>query len=99
MTQIIKASLIGIVVLSLNTACARKASEYSGLISAYKKELCDSRKNHVRSGITHEKRRHKIAELQEKIDDAMRFLKQEEKEKLQEQIAQVLLEVQSGKCQ
>lgn len=83
-------------ICALLVSCSRKAQDYSSLISDYKKVLCSTMSS---TGDTPKER------MQEKLDsikneclEALKHLKQEEKEKFNQMISKVELEVAEGNC-
>ena len=86
--------LLGILLLS----CSRKASDYSYLISSYKKIHCSTLSSSKTTLAERKKGLEKMGRLQNEFKQALKFLKQEEKEKLNDMMSKTITDIQQGKC-
>lgn len=86
---------LGILLLS----CSRKASDYSYLISSYKKIHCSTLSSSKTTLVERKKGLEKLGRLQNEIKQALKFLKQEEKEKLNDMMSRTITDIQQGKCE
>lgn len=98
MFQYFKAGTYLFISVALLTGCSKKASDYSHLVSSYKKIHCTTLSSTRASIIERKRGIQKIAKLQNEFKEALKFLKQEEKEKLNELMTTAILDVQQGKC-
>lgn len=85
---------LGILLLS----CSRKASDYSYLISSYKKIHCSTLSSSKTTLAERKKGLEKMGRLQNEFKQALKFLKQEEKEKLKNMMSKTIMDIQQGKC-
>ena len=86
--------LLGILLLS----CSRKANDYSYLISSYKKIHCSTLSSSKTTLAERKKGLEKMGRLQNEFKQALKFLKEEEKEKLNDMMSQTIRDIQQGKC-
>ena len=85
---------LGILLMS----CSRKASDYSYLISSYKKIHCSTLSSSKTTLAERKKGLEKMGRLQNEFKQALKFLKEEEKEKLNDMMSQTIRDIQQGKC-
>jgi hypothetical protein len=79
-------------------SCSRKANDYSQLVSSYKNVFCSTMSSTKSTPKDRIKEIKNLKAIKLEFREAMRYLKQEEKEKLNQMIAQVELEFAEGKC-
>jgi hypothetical protein len=85
---------LGILILS----CSRKANDYSYLVSSYKKIHCTTMNSPKITLVERQKGIEKISRLKNEFNQALKFLKQEEKEKLNDMMSKAISDIQRGKC-
>ncbi|MFM1947749.1 MAG: hypothetical protein RL207_2032 [Bacteroidota bacterium] len=98
MFQYFKAGTYLFISVTLLTGCSKKASDYSHLVSSYKNVHCTTLSSTRASIIERKRGIQKIAKLQNEFKEALKFLKQEEKEKLNDLMTTAILDIQKGKC-
>lgn len=79
-------------------SCSKKADDYSSLVSSYKNVFCSTMSSTKSTPEEREDAIKKLKAFKLEFREAMRYLKQEEKEKLNQMITQAELEVAEGKC-
>jgi hypothetical protein len=82
----------------LTNSCSRKASDYSTLISTYKSIMCSAMNSTKLSKEEREKGLEKLASIKNDCRNALKFLKQEEKEKFHQMISDAEREVAQSNC-
>jgi len=82
----------------LTTSCSRKASDYSTLVSTYKSIMCSAMNSTKLTKEEREKGIEKLASIKNDCRSALKFLKQEEKEKFNQMISEAEREVAKGNC-
>ena len=86
------------ITIALLTGCSKKASDYNHLVTSYKKVHCTTLSS-TKTSINERKRGLlKISKLQDEFKEALKYLKQEEKEKLNEMMTTAVMDIQKGKC-
>ena len=79
-------------------SCSRKASDYSYLIYSFKKIHCTTLSSSKTTSTERKKGLEKLGRLQNEFKQALKFLKQEEKEKLNNMMSKTIMDIQQGKC-
>lgn len=82
----------------LTNSCSRKASDYSTLVSTYKSIMCSAMNSTKLTKEEREKDIEKLASIKNDCRNALKFLKQEEKEKFNQMISDAEREVAKGNC-
>jgi hypothetical protein len=82
----------------LSNSCSRKASDYNTLVSTYKNILCSEMSSTKLSKEEREKGKEKLTTIKNECHDALKYLKQEEKEKFNQMLFEVEQEVAKGRC-
>ena len=80
------------------SSCSRKASDYQALISTYKGVMCSTMSSVESSVKEREKGLEKLTNIKVQCQEALKYLKQEEKEKFHQMMSQAELEVAEGNC-
>ena len=86
---------LGILILS----CSRKANDYSYLVSSYRKIHCTTMNSPKITLAERKKGIEKISRLKNEFNQALKYLKQEEKEKLNDMMSKAISDIQRGKCE
>ena len=79
-------------------SCSRKASNYKQLISSYKNVLCSTMSSTNTSMKERQKGLVQLDSIKNEFKEAMKRLKQEEKDKFNQMIFNVEKEVSQGNC-
>lgn len=98
MNKLVNTYLLCLSLLLLICACVRKAEDYSSLVKAYKKICCKNLSSNTMSIKMREQAIRKKIKLEEDFKEALRYLKQDDKEKLTEQWLEVIYDAKHGKC-
>lgn len=98
MLNTIKTSACVLSLCILLLSCSKKASDYSCLISSYKKIHCFTLSSSKTTLLERKKGLEKISHLQNEYKQALKFLKQEEKEKLNDMLSEAIREIAKGNC-
>ena len=80
------------------SSCSRKASDYQALISSYKGVMCSTMSSLKSSVKDRKEGLEKLTSIKIQCREALKYLKQEEKEKFNQMISQAELDVAQGNC-
>jgi hypothetical protein len=79
-------------------SCSKKATDFQGLIKSYKQVMCTTMSATESSLKEREKGMKKLNDIKQECLESLKYLKQEEKEKFHQMMAEAELEVAEGKC-
>ena len=79
-------------------SCSRKANDYQALISSYKGVMCSTMSSEKSSVKERKEGLEKLTSIKIQCREALKYLKQEEKEKFNQMMSQAELDVAEGNC-
>jgi DNA polymerase III delta subunit len=94
----VKTQLLYLSLLTIFCACAKKAEDYSSLVDSYKKIYCKTLSSNKIPLVARERAMQKKIKLEKDFNEALRHLKQEEKEQLTKEWSKVKADAENGNC-
>ena len=98
MKKKVHVNLICISLLLVLSACAKKAEDYAYLVDSYKNICCNKLSSSTISLQEREGLMEKKIRLEQEFKEALKYLKQSDKEKLTKQWSEVIYDAANGNC-